>query len=61
MTILRRIMTDEKYIETIRENFLKWAGEDTGLLTEKYKDIIGLMYLAWLEATRQADERNSIK
>lgn len=54
-------MTDEKYIETIRENFLKWADEDTGLVTEKYKDVIGLMYLAWLEATRQADIRNSIK
>ena len=54
-------MTDKEYIETIRENFLKWADEDTGLVTEKYKDVIGLMYLAWLEATRQADIRNSIK
>ena len=39
-------MADEKYIETIRENYLKLVDEDTGLATEKYKDVIGLMYLA---------------
>ena len=52
---------DKEYNEMIRNNFLEWLEKDTGLAKIEYKELIGIMYFAWLEATRQADERNSIK
>ena len=44
---------DEEYKKMIRENFIKFIKD-----IENDYIIIGLMYLAWLEATKQADERN---
>lgn len=54
-------MIDEKYREIIRDNFLEWARKELKVNTEEYNDIIGFMYIAWLEATKQAEIRNSIK
>lgn len=54
-------MIEKEYKEMVRENFLEWIKEDAGLAKEEYRGIIGIMYLAWLEATIQADIRNSMK
>lgn len=54
-------MTDEKYKKIIRDNFLSWAKDDLKIKAEDHKHVVGLMYLAWLEATRQSDTKNSIK
>ena len=40
---------DEEYKKMIRENFIKFIKD-----IENDYIIIGLMYLAWLEATKQA-------
>lgn len=55
------LMIDEKYKETIRDNFLNWVKDEVKIEAENHKLEVGLMYIAWLEATRQADIRNSIK
>ena len=44
---------DEEYKKIIRENFIKFIKD-----VENDNRIIGAMYLAWLEATRQVDERH---
>lgn len=54
-------MIDEKHKEIIRDNFLEWARKELKVNTEEPNDIIGFMYIAWLEATKQAEIRNSIK
>lgn len=54
-------MIDEKYKETIRDNFLSWVKDDLKIKAKDHKQAVGLMYIAWLEATRQSDTKNSIK
>jgi len=55
------LMIDEKYKETIRDNFLNWVKDEVKIEAENHKLEVGLMYIAWLEATKQAEIRNSIK
>lgn len=55
MKIIKGEIMDEEYKEMIRENFLKFIKKEE---VENNSKIIGVMYFAWLEATRQADERN---
>lgn len=59
MTILRLIM-DEEYKKLLIENFINWLTNES--MFEKTDTLeIARMKAAWLEATRQADIRNSIK
>lgn len=46
---------DEEYKRMIRENFIKFIKK---VDIENNNKIIGAMYFAWLEATRQVDERH---
>ena len=60
------IMNNE-YQELLRtnfENYLEIHGHSNSsqFENEELRDaILGLMYLSWIEATRQADERHAIK
>ena len=60
MTILEKIMTDENHKEIIRENFIKWV-KITFPKNLLNHELAVILYLSWLEATRQADERHAIK
>ena len=53
-------MIDEKHKEIIRENFLNWVKDDLKIITEGHPTV-GMMYLAWIEATKQSDTSNSIE
>ena len=55
MKIIKGEIMNEEYKEMIRENFLKFIKKEE---IENNSKIIVAMYFAWLEATRQADERN---
>lgn len=67
MTILEKIMTDherdgyDRYNECLCEAYQKWL-IDAGLQIYLEKaEFYELGQIAWLEATRQADERHAIK
>jgi hypothetical protein len=53
-------MTDEKHKEIIRNNFIEWA-KITFPKNSLNHELAGILYLSWIEATRQADERHAIK
>lgn len=53
-------MTDE-YMETLAKDFLLWVKNESFLDKKRDNLIIECMFWAWVEATRQAEIRNSIK
>lgn len=54
------LMTDE-YMETLLDNFLSWVRNKSHLDEKRDYLIIECMFVAWVEATKQSDTRNSIK
>lgn len=60
MTILRLIM-DEEYKKLLIENFINYLEREEIELISIFPIPFEIIANAWLEATRQADERNSIK
>jgi len=53
-------MTDE-YMEKLIENFLFYIRNESKIDEKRYPEVVQCMFVAWVEATRQADIRNSIK